>query len=482
MADARISQLPVATTVESQDIVPFTSISASETRRITANNLAKRLTQLGLTVGTTAPSGAYNGQLWVDTSTNPPLLKVYNGATFSTVSFLPGSSILTSPGGSAPSSPALGQLWLDTSQTPDELKVYDGANFVRVDPLGITDTAAALKYLQITNAATTYLEFTKTENQTLLGDLTLKGLPTTDNMAANKKYVDDEITTATNGFLPTSGGTLVGRLYLFSTNTAVGTPSLAFNGDTDTGIGRPEANFLDIIAGGQARIRASNTQVSVNPATLDVDFRVAGYQDGNLIHTDAADNTVYLGKATRNGSGATYTSAAKIDVFQNYYGHAIRGENRSNADFFQVHANKAASNPAAQYIMPIRVGTSSNVRGAIYWNSGTSQILFQSYSDYRVKENVADVVDAIADLKRIRPVTFNFIDNASSTQAGFIAHELQEVVPVAVGGEKDAVDGDGEPILQGVDPGKVVPLLTAALQEAVAKIEALETRIAALEG
>ena len=190
MSDARISQLPAATTVESQDIVPFTSISASETRKITANNLAIRLTQLGLTVGTATPTTPYNGQLWVDTNTNPPILKDYNGASFTTVSFLPGSSVTTSPSGTAPSSPVLGQLWLDTSQTPDELKVYDGAAFVRVDPLGITDAAAAAKYLQITNAASTYLALA---GGTLTGNLTLTGNPTTTNMASNKGYVDTQI-------------------------------------------------------------------------------------------------------------------------------------------------------------------------------------------------------------------------------------------------------------------------------------------------
>jgi len=206
MADARISQLPAATTVESQDIVPFTSISASETRKITANNLAIRLTQLGLTVGTAAPTSAYNGQLWVDTQTNPPILKVYNGATFTTVSFLPGSSISTSPSSTAPSSPVLGQLWLDTSQTPDELKVYDGAAFVRVDPLGITDTAAAAKYLQITTAASTYLALA---GGTLTGDLTLTGNPTTANMASTKGYVDTQIAAIPATSDQTPAGTVI---------------------------------------------------------------------------------------------------------------------------------------------------------------------------------------------------------------------------------------------------------------------------------
>jgi microcystin-dependent protein len=206
MADARISQLPAATTVESADIVPFTSISASETRKITANNLGIALTSLGLSVGTNVPSSPYNGQLWVDTSTNPPVLKVYNGASFTTVSFLPGSSVATSPSGTAPTSPVLGQLWLDTSQTPDELKVYDGAAFVRVDPLGITDAAATAKYLQITNANSTFLALT---GGTMTGDLTLNGDPSTNNMASNKKYVDDQIAAIPAATDLTPAGTVI---------------------------------------------------------------------------------------------------------------------------------------------------------------------------------------------------------------------------------------------------------------------------------
>lgn len=259
MADARISQLPAATTVASADIIPFTSISASETRKITANNLGIALTSLGLSVGSSVPSTPYNGQMWVDTSTNPPVLKVYNGASFTIVSFLPGSSIATSPSGTAPTSPALGQLWLDTSQTPDELKVYDGAAFVRVDPLGITDTAAAAKYLQITNAAATYLALA---GGTMTGDLTLSGAPTTNNMAATKKYVDDEISgipaqdqtpagtviysarsTAPTGYLKANGAAVSRTTYsdLFS---AIGTTYGAGDGSTTFNLPDLRGEFL----------------------------------------------------------------------------------------------------------------------------------------------------------------------------------------------------------------------------------------------
>jgi len=193
MAGQRISQLPAATAVASADILPFSSISGSETRKITAAVLGLALTQFGLSVGPTQPSAPYNGQPWIDTSTNPPVLKVWNGATFTIVSFLPGSAIITNPAATAPASPALGQLWQDTSQTPDELKMWDGANWVRVDPQGITQTAGDARYLQTTTAASTYLPLA---GGTLTGNLTLPGVPTTTNLAATKGYIDTLIADA----------------------------------------------------------------------------------------------------------------------------------------------------------------------------------------------------------------------------------------------------------------------------------------------
>ena len=190
MADRRISQLTSADTLVENDLLPFVDISDTETKRIAAENLGLAMVQFGTTRGSDVPTSPANGQLWVDTSNNPPELKIYNGASFSLVSFLPSSAVITNPSGSEPSSPVLGQLWLDTSQTPDELKVYDGANFVRVDPLGITQAAGDARYLQITAASTTYLPLA---GGTLTGTLTLDAAPTADLQAATKKYVDDEI-------------------------------------------------------------------------------------------------------------------------------------------------------------------------------------------------------------------------------------------------------------------------------------------------
>ena len=89
---------------------------------------------------------------------------------------------------------------------------------------------------------------------------------------------------------------------------------------------------------------------------------------------------------------------------------------------------------------------------------------------------------AIDRVKALAPKRFNFIaDPDDTTVDGFLAHEAQTVVPEAVHGTHNEVDDDGNAVMQGIDQSKLVPLLTGALQEAIAKIEALEARVTALE-
>jgi hypothetical protein len=111
--------------------------------------------------------------------------------------------------------------------------------------------------------------------------------------------------------------------------------------------------------------------------------------------------------------------------------------------------------------------------------SGTSTT-YTSASDYRLKENVQPIVHALEKVAALKPVTYKWKVDGSEGE-GFIAHELAEVCPAAVVGEKDAVNEDGSISAQGIDPAKLVGLLTAAIQELSAKNDALEARLAALE-
>ena len=118
--------------------------------------------------------------------------------------------------------------------------------------------------------------------------------------------------------------------------------------------------------------------------------------------------------------------------------------------------------------------------GSISMNGSATS--FTTSSDYRLKENVVPLTGAADRLNQLQVHRFNFIADPDTTVDGFIAHEAQAVVPEAVTGTHDEVDDDGNPVYQGIDQSKLVPLLTAALQEALAKIETLETRLTALEG
>ena len=129
---------------------------------------------------------------------------------------------------------------------------------------------------------------------------------------------------------------------------------------------------------------------------------------------------------------------------------------------------------------------------------------YNTSSDYRLKENVVPMTGSIDRLKALKPSNFNFIADPDTTVDGFLAHEAQVVVPECVDGTKDAMrdeeyevtpavmDGNtvvteavmgtrSVPDYQGIDQSKLVPLLVASLQEAVAKIESLEARVTALE-
>ena len=103
-----------------------------------------------------------------------------------------------------------------------------------------------------------------------------------------------------------------------------------------------------------------------------------------------------------------------------------------------------------------------------------SAVSLVSNSDYRLKENIVDLTGATERLKQLPVHRFNFINNPSETVDGFLAHEVADIVPEAAHGAKDAVDEDGNAVMQGIDQSKLVPLLVATIQELEARLTALE--------
>ena len=143
----------------------------------------------------------------------------------------------------------------------------------------------------------------------------------------------------------------------------------------------------------------------------------------------------------------------------------------------------------AEYGLVVKTAASTSVNCSFETSGGgvgsiqssTTTTTYYTSSDYRLKENVTDMTGAITRVKNLKPKRFNYKIDSSTTVDGFLAHEAAEVVPKAVGGEKDAVKDDGSIDPQQIDHSVMIPLLTGALQEAIAKIEVLESKVAALE-
>jgi hypothetical protein len=163
-----------------------------------------------------------------------------------------------------------------------------------------------------------------------------------------------------------------------------------------------------------------------------------------------------------NRTGASPTSDAQ---------QLFIGEGGANAFAIMVMQTGGNNGTSRDYI---RFYNYSNQLAGSIQHNGFTTVSYNTSSDYRLKENISSVSSPCNRLLRLKPCSFNFIAEPDRRVDGFIAHEVQEVIPEAINGEKNAVDADGNPVYQGIDQSKLVPLLTAALQEAITKIETLE--------
>jgi hypothetical protein len=156
-------------------------------------------------------------------------------------------------------------------------------------------------------------------------------------------------------------------------------------------------------------------------------------------------SVVYSGKLEVSYSGASFNGLAIIET-----------NNTSSVAFLPLLSNGSVCGQIT------RVGT-------------TSAVVYTTTSDYRLKENVNPMTNGLNIISALNPVTYDWIDSKASAE-GFIAHELQAVIPDAVVGEKDALNEDGSIKPQGVDFGKIVPHLVAAIQELTTRLAALENK------
>jgi hypothetical protein len=230
----------------------------------------------------------------------------------------------------------------------------------------------------------------------------------------------------------------------------------------------------------RARIDSSgNLGVGVTSIT-------GGYKaqiNGNLLLGTAA-NPLLVGTTSLNFLGDNASSSGmRLDSSGNLLvGTTSTGYTNTDsftlekANGYEIVNHTSSRTNGAPYIL---FGYNGGSIGGIVQN-GTTAVSYNTSSDYRLKNTIAPMTGALDKVALLKPCTYKWNTDGSDGE-GFIAHELAEVVPQCVTGEKDAVDEDGNPKYQGIDTSFLVATLTAALQEAHGLIKSLETRISALE-
>jgi hypothetical protein len=126
----------------------------------------------------------------------------------------------------------------------------------------------------------------------------------------------------------------------------------------------------------------------------------------------------------------------------------------------------------------LSLNTGTTNYGTVYLNG--SVVVYGGQSDYRLKENIQPMSSGLDRVMALKPVTFNW-KRDNSYGEGFIAHELQEVVPLAVTGTKDGLNEVGDPDWQNVDKSHIVPILVKSIQELNTKLDAANAEIEALK-
>jgi hypothetical protein len=295
-------------------------------------------------------------------------------------------------------------------------------------------------------------------------------------------------------------------------------PVITTTGDVNTGIFFPAADTIAFAEGGAEAMRIdSSGNVGIgtsSPSTYGSTQKILAVQGSSgsvagYIATVSSDATrsvgMYSGLSSSDTPSLIYVNALRFGSSTTTdgvtgYSEKMRIDSSGNL-LLNTTSNSLSANLFVNGVIgaqttfgPMFVSNENNTdnvgRGSFNFQRGgvlvgqivttNSTCAYNSVSDYRLKENITPITGALNKVAQLNPVTYKWKSNGLDGQ-GFIAHELQAVVPDCVTGEKDAVDADGNPKYQGIDTSFLVATLTAAIQEQQALITDLTARITALE-
>jgi hypothetical protein len=337
---------------------------------------------------------------------------------------------------------------------------FDNATLNNRTKLQTTTTNATTNVYVVPNGSSTSAGVSVANNSSLTNASKI--------VMATNGSTDTQIISGINGsgtYLPLSFYTNNALAMQIDTanNVLVGTTTPAFS---SAGRGLIELNGsssayyalkgADVVKGS---FNFAGAAINVQANSIPITFGTTGGTE--YMRLDTSGNLL-VGSTSNIGPGAGRVAITSPDLLSTVAGLGVKNNTNNTGGSFAFWVN-----------------SSNSIIGTISQNSSTT-VGYNTSSDYRLKENIAPMTGALAKVSALKPVTYTWKADGLDGQ-GFIAHELAEVIPDAVSGEKDAVNEDGSIKAQGVDTSFLVATLTAAIQEQQTIINELKTRIEALE-
>ena len=282
-------------------------------------------------------------------------------------------------------------------------------------------------------------------------------------------------------------------------NAMQGEANLRFDGSTvrvGSGTTSPDSNASDVVVEGSGNTGISILSGGSNSASLYLGTN--GANNDGVVAYDNDNNDLFF--HANAGQKFRILSNGDVQIGMQSWGNAPSASNYG-VEINNTNYGSSWFGSGTGTNNHMTFGNPNGACGSI--STSGSNTSFNTSSDYRLKENEVAISDGITRLKTLKPYRFNFKADAEKTVDGFFAHEVSNVVPEAITGDKDAMakvyyeKGDTIPedkkigdfkeystseiSPQAIDQSKLVPLLTSALQEAITKIETLEAKVAALE-